>query len=101
MIATNKPFFSQQDDDALALYSIMARDWDRFIEELSYISERAIQILYKLLTYGLPPDEIEDNIDRKLNARGAAVVQAYASKQRIPLCRVGEEDLPPCRVIQN
>lgn len=76
MLATNNP-----DMEALGLYSLMGSDWPEFVGNLPIVSDKTMQILYRMLTY----EDVEVE-EAKLNARGAVLVHTYAHRNGIPLC---------------
>lgn len=66
---------TQSDHDALGLYSLIDHDWPQFVQFLPEASDKAVQILHKIL------------VRTSEGSRGTVLVQLYARRNGIQLCR--------------
>jgi hypothetical protein len=63
------------DADALGLYSVIGQDWPQFIRLLPEASDKAVQILHKIISH------------TRESPRGTILVRLYAQRNGIELCQ--------------
>lgn len=64
-----------KDDDAFGLYSLIDQDWPQFVRLLPEASDKAVQILHKILTANGG------------GSRETVFIQLYAQRNGIQLCQ--------------